>query len=65
MIAPSAAGRQGRQGVSLTTGPPRRAIAEPKQWRPLQRYIGCRDHFEDTVLAVAITGLVSDRAAER
>ncbi|MEV0903227.1 transposase family protein [Actinoplanes sp. NPDC049802] len=39
------------------------AIAEPKQWRPLQRYIGRRDHFEDTVLAIA--GLVSDRAAER
>lgn len=39
------------------------AIAEPKQWRPLQRYIGRRDHFEDTILAIA--GLVSDRAAER
>lgn len=39
------------------------AIAEPKQWRPLQRYIGRRDHFEDTILAIA--GLVSDRTAER
>lgn len=39
------------------------AIAEPKQWRPLQRYIGRREHFEDTVLAIA--GLVSDRTAER
>jgi hypothetical protein len=39
------------------------AIAEPKQWRPLQRYIGRREHFEDTMLAVA--GLVSDRCAER
>lgn len=39
------------------------AIAEPKQWRPLQRYIGHREHFEDTMLAIA--GLVSDRAAER
>lgn len=38
-------------------------IAEPKQWRPLQRYIGRREHFEDTILA--ITGLVSDRCAER
>ena len=37
-------------------------IAEQKQWRPLQRYIGHRDHFEDTILAIA--GLVSDRAAE-
>jgi DDE superfamily endonuclease/Helix-turn-helix of DDE superfamily endonuclease len=39
------------------------AIAEPKQWRPLQRYIGRREHFEETMLAVA--GLVSDRCAER
>jgi hypothetical protein len=39
------------------------AIAEPKQWRPLQRYIGRRERFEDTVLAIA--GLVSDRCAER
>jgi hypothetical protein len=39
------------------------AIAEPKQWRPLQRYIGRREHFEDTILAIA--GLVSDRCAER
>jgi hypothetical protein len=38
-------------------------IAEPKQWRPLQRYIGRRDHFEDIFLAIA--GLVSDRCAER
>jgi hypothetical protein len=29
----------------------------------LQRYIGRREHFEDTVLAIA--GLVSDRCAER
>jgi hypothetical protein len=39
------------------------AIAEPKAWRPLQRYIGRREHFEDTALAIA--GLVSDRCAER
>jgi hypothetical protein len=39
------------------------AIAEPKQWRPLQRYIGRREHFEDTMLAIA--GLVSDRCADR
>ena len=39
------------------------AIAEPKAWRPLQRYIGRREHFEDTMLAIA--GLVSDRCAER
>ena len=39
------------------------AIAEPKQWRPMQRYIGRRDYFHDTAMAIA--GLVSDRAAER
>jgi hypothetical protein len=39
------------------------AIAEPKQWRPLQRYLGRRDHFQETALAIA--GLVSDRAARR
>jgi hypothetical protein len=39
------------------------AIAEPKQWRPLQRYLGRREHFEETALAIA--GLVSDRAAAR
>jgi hypothetical protein len=39
------------------------AIAGPKQWRPLQRYLGRRDHFQETALAIA--GLVSDRAATR
>jgi hypothetical protein len=39
------------------------AIAEPKQWRPLQRYIGRREYFEQTALAIA--GLVSDRCAAR
>ena len=39
------------------------AIAEPKQWRPLQRWTGRRDYFEDT--ALAITGLVSDRCSTR
>jgi hypothetical protein len=38
-------------------------IAEPKQWRPLQRWIGRREYFDETVLAIA--GLVSDRCAER
>jgi hypothetical protein len=38
-------------------------IAEPKQWRPLQRWTGRRDHFPETALAIA--GLVSDRAATR
>jgi hypothetical protein len=39
------------------------AIAEPKQWRSLQRYLGRREHFGQTALAIA--GLVSDRAATR
>jgi hypothetical protein len=39
------------------------AIAEPRQWRSLQRWTGRRDQFKDTALAIA--GLVSDRRAER
>jgi len=39
------------------------ANAEPKQWRPLQRWIGRREYYAQTYLAVA--GLVSDRAARR
>jgi hypothetical protein len=39
------------------------AIAEPKAWRPLQRYLGRREYFEETILAIA--GLVFDRAAQR
>jgi hypothetical protein len=39
------------------------ANAGHKQWRVLQRYLGRRDDFDETYLAVA--GLVSDRAAER
>jgi hypothetical protein len=39
------------------------AIAEPKQWRPLQRWIGRRHYDAQAHLAVA--GLVSDRTAPR
>jgi hypothetical protein len=39
------------------------ANAEPKQWRPLQRYLGRREYYAETHLAIA--GLVSDRAARR
>jgi len=39
------------------------AIAEPKQWRPLQRWTGRRDYFQETALAIA--GLVSGQAATR
>jgi hypothetical protein len=39
------------------------AIAEHKKWRTLQRYLGRRERFSETYLAVA--GLISDRAARR
>lgn len=39
------------------------AIAEPKKWRPLQRWIGRREHLTPT--AQAIAALVSDRCAIR
>jgi hypothetical protein len=39
------------------------ANAEHKQWRALQRWIGRRESYAETHLAVA--GLVSDRAARR
>ncbi|MGW1704359.1 hypothetical protein ACWCP8_02070 [Streptomyces sp. NPDC002206] len=37
--------------------------AEHKQWRPLQRYLGRREYYDQTHFAIA--GLVSDRSAER
>jgi hypothetical protein len=39
------------------------ANAEHKQWRPLQRYTGRREYYDQTHLAIA--SLVSDRAARR
>jgi hypothetical protein len=39
------------------------ANAEHKQWRPLQRYLGRREAYAETHLAIA--GLVSDRTARR
>ena len=39
------------------------ANAEHRQRRPLQRYIGRREYYDQTHLAIA--GLVSDRTAER
>jgi DDE superfamily endonuclease len=39
------------------------ANAEHKQWRPLQRWIGRREYFDQTYKAIA--GLVSDRTAMR
>jgi hypothetical protein len=39
------------------------AIAEPKQWRPLQRWTGDRDDLPEVIAAIG--ALVSDRAARR
>jgi hypothetical protein len=39
------------------------AIAEPKQWRSLQRYLGRREYFAEAILAIG--ALVSDRTALR
>jgi hypothetical protein len=39
------------------------AIAEPKQWRPLQRWTGDRDALPEVIAAIG--ALVSDRAARR
>ena len=39
------------------------AIAEPRQWRTLQRYTGRREYFGQAALAIG--GLVSDRCANR
>jgi DDE superfamily endonuclease len=39
------------------------AIAEPKQWRPLQRWTGDRNDLPEVVAAIG--ALVSDRAARR
>lgn len=39
------------------------ANADLKKWRPLQRYLGNRDGFDETFQAIG--GLVSDRAAAR
>jgi hypothetical protein len=43
--------------------PVEHANAEHKQWRPLQRWIGRREYYDETHLAIA--GLVSDRTAIR
>jgi hypothetical protein len=39
------------------------AIAEPKQWRSLQRWIGRRETLPEVIAAIG--SLVSDRAARR
>jgi hypothetical protein len=58
-----AAYRQARKRQSSGRICGEHAIAEHKQWRPLQRYLGRREAYAETHLAIA--GLVSDRAARR
>jgi hypothetical protein len=60
---PVAAWKQTRHQQSSRRICVEHAIAEHKQWRSLQRWIGRRDYYGETYLAVA--GLVSDRAARR
>jgi hypothetical protein len=55
--------RQARTQQSSRRIPVEHAIGEHKQWRSLQRWIGRREYFGETYLAVA--GLVSDRTARR
>jgi hypothetical protein len=58
-----AAYRQARKRQSSQRICVEHAIAEHKQWRPLQRYLGRREAYAETYPAIA--GLVSDRAARR
>ncbi|MFF3062886.1 transposase family protein [Streptomyces sp. NPDC057909] len=52
-----------RKAQSSARIPVEHANAEHKQWRPLQRYIGRREYYDQTHLAIA--ALVSDRTALR
>ncbi len=52
-----------RKAQSSRRIPVEHANAEHKQWRTLQRYIGRREYYDETHLAIA--SLVSDRAARR
>lgn len=58
-----AAWEEARKKQSSERIPVEHANAEHKQWRPLQRWIGRREYYDETHLAIA--GLVSDRAAMR
>ena len=59
----TAAWEEARKKWSCERIPAGHANAGQKQWRPLQRWIGRREYFDETHLAIA--GLVSDRTAER
>jgi hypothetical protein len=52
-----------RKAQSSRRIPVEHANAEHKQWRPLQRWIGRREYYDETHLAIA--SLVSDRTALR
>ncbi|MGI5142109.1 transposase family protein [Streptomyces sp. CA-106110] len=58
-----AAWEAARTAQSSRRIPVEHANAEHKQWRPLQRYIGRREYYAETHLAIA--GLVPDRTAMR
>ncbi|MDQ1005690.1 hypothetical protein QFZ82_000174 [Streptomyces sp. V4I23] len=58
-----AAWEAARKAQSSRRIPVEHANAEHKQWRPLQRWTGRREYYDDTHLAIA--GLVSDRTALR
>jgi hypothetical protein len=58
-----AAWEQARKAQSSRRIPVEHANAEHKQWRPLQRWIGRREYYDETHLAIA--GLVSDRTVLR
>jgi hypothetical protein len=55
--------RQARIQQSSRRIPVEHAIGEHKHWRSQQRWIGRREYFGETYLAVA--GLISDRTARR
>jgi hypothetical protein len=58
-----AAWEEAREKQSSERIPVEHANAEHKQWRPPRRWIGRREYYDETHLAIA--GLVSDRAAMR
>lgn len=59
----TSAWEQARHAQSATRICVEHAIADSKNWRPLQRWIGRREHLPQTIQAIG--SLVSDRAAAR
>ena len=54
---------QARHAQSLTRICVEAAIADSKNWRPLQRWTGRREYLPETIQAIG--SLVSDRGAAR